>query len=59
MNWPYLRLYLDLGFLSFRTHVMCFTYEELTFDYIGLRWSFFKWSGEFRLYTPVKPKGRI
>ena len=51
-RWPYLELYLALGFFTLRTAVMCERYESLTFEYIALEWALFRWSGRIRLYAP-------
>ena len=49
---PRVAFYLDLGFLSLRTHIMCIAYERRAYEYLRISWHFFKWRGDFDLYVP-------
>jgi hypothetical protein len=49
---PYLDMYLSLGFAYLQTVVMNQEVGRDAYTYIGLRWKFFKWDGQFRLYRP-------
>ena len=49
---PYINAWLDLGFFSFKTEIMHRAYEMDAFKYIEVRWTFFKWNGNFTLYKP-------
>lgn len=50
MKLPYLDTHLEIGFAGFHTILMRERLEALEFNYIAIRWHFFKWSGSFRLY---------
>lgn len=47
---PRLELYFNLGFLSYETYIARDSFAQYAHDYVGLRWTFFKWNGGFRLY---------
>lgn len=49
---PYLSLTFDVGFMAFNTDIWRNPIERDCFDYIMLRWKFFKWNGKFNLYRP-------
>jgi hypothetical protein len=49
---PYLDAHLELGFASFQTEIWHYSIERRQLTYINIRWQFFKWHGQFRLYKP-------
>lgn len=53
--WPYIDLWLDVGFLQIKTDLMCYRFETMTYQYITLGIKlFWKWGFSFRLYRPER-----
>ena len=51
--WPYLHLWLDVGFLEIGTQVLYYSLEDMTVRWVVLRVKVFRtWGFDVRLYTP-------
>ncbi len=49
-DWPVLRFYLEIPFVSIRTHLLTNAWESDTFEFVRVQIRIHKWSTEFNLY---------
>lgn len=49
-NWPLLRLYIEIPFVSIRTHLMGYAMAEDSYEYVAIELRIHKWKVTFMLY---------
>ena len=54
---PYLHFVLDLGWIRLETAVLRWNLDRDAFDFVQLRFKFFRWKLAFSLYAPGLPYG--